>query len=408
MRKRQIVRALAAVAVALVAVAGLPGSASSAPADPIDRKALSRALAAVHASGVPAAFAEVRDGGRTWSGAAGVADLSTARPARPDMRHRVGSITKSFVATTVLQLVAEGKVGLDDPIGRWLPDLVPGELGQRVTVRMLLNHTSGIGNYTDALLDTLAKVISTGQTHFTPAELVQIGLSLPRTGAPGDHYSYSNTGYILAGRLIEKVTGHDAAAEVTRRIIRPLRLGDTYFPGDDPAIRGPHAGAHFAVLGVRDFARYEMSWAGTAGELISTPSDLDTFYRALLGGRLLPPAVLAQMRTTVPMVPGQPDAGGYGLGIYWTPTPCGPAWGHDGGVIGQITLSLHTPDGGRQMSLATNLSHYQLGFPELHPIDAAWLDFAAAGICPGATAQRAATGTPMRLPLPGALAIRSS
>ncbi|BCB77024.1 hypothetical protein GCM10022251_45030 [Phytohabitans flavus] len=116
-----MVRAVAAAAVLLVAVAGLPGAASSAPGDPLDRKALGRALAAINAAGVPAAFAEVRDGDRTWSGAAGIADLTTARPAKPNMRHRVGSITKSFVATAVLQLVAEGKVGLDDPIGRWLP-----------------------------------------------------------------------------------------------------------------------------------------------------------------------------------------------------------------------------------------------------------------------------------------------
>ncbi|MGN9906559.1 serine hydrolase domain-containing protein [Phytohabitans sp. LJ34] len=367
---------------------------------------MSRALAALHASGVPAAFAEVRDGRRTWSGASGVADLSTARPARPDMRHRVGSITKSFVAATVLQLVAEGKVGLDDPVGRWLPELVPGEVGQRVTVRMLLNHTSGIGNYTEAILDSYAEVTSVGQTRFTPEELVQIGLSLPRTGAPGDHYSYSNTGYIIIGLLIEKVTGNAASAEVTRRVIRPLRLDDTYFPGADRTIRGRHAGAHFALFGVRDFATYDMSWAWTAGELISTPSDLDTFYRALLGGRLLPPAQLAQMRTTVPMDPARPDDGGYGLGLFWLPTPCGAAWGHDGGVIGQITVSLHAPDGGRQMSLATNLSHYNLGvIPEVHPIDAALADAVMAGVCPNATAQRAAAGTTMRLPLPGAIAI---
>jgi D-alanyl-D-alanine carboxypeptidase len=182
-----MVRAVAATAALLAVVAGLPAAASSAPAGPIDRGALRTALAAVHAAGVPAVQAEVRDGGRTWSGAAGVADLSTGRPARAGMRHRVGSITKSFVATTVLQLAAEGRVGLDDPVGRWLPDLVPGELGQRVTIRMLLNHTSGIGNYTDALLDTLAEVISVGQTSFAPQELGSWSGSdcrCPRPGRP--------------------------------------------------------------------------------------------------------------------------------------------------------------------------------------------------------------------------------
>lgn len=399
-----MVRALAASAVLLVAVAGLPGAAASAPADPIDRKALSRALAAVHAAGVPAVQAEVRDGGRAWSGAAGVADLSTGRRAKPGMRHRVGSITKSFVATTVLQLAAEGRLGLDDPIGRHLPDLVPGELGRQVTIRMLLNHTSGIGNYTDVLLDSLAAVDRVGQTTFTPKQLVDVGLSMPPTGAPGERYSYSNTGYIVLGLLIEKVTGNDATGEITRRIIRPLRLSDTYFPGDDPEIRGPHAGAHFALLGVRDLARYNMSWAWTAGALISTPSDLDTFYRALFSGRLLPAAQLAEMRRTVPFDPELPEAGGYGLGVFWAPTPCGERWGHDGGVIGQITISLHAPDGSRQLTMATNLSHYQLGVEEEHPIDAVWFAAIMSSACPGTAAQRTAAAAP-RIPLPGAIRV---
>ena len=403
MRKRHVVRVLAATTVALVAVAGLPATASSAPGDPIDRSALSRSLAALHAAGVPATYAEVRDGGRTWSGAAGIADLTTASPAKPDMRHRVGSITKSFVAATVLRLVAEGKVGLNDPIGRWLPNLVDGELGRQVTVRMLLNHTSGIGNYTNVLLDSLADVVSLGTETYAPEQLVQIGLSMPVTGAPGQTYSYSNTGYILLGLLIEKITGNDATAEITKRIIRPLRLSNTYFPGADPNIRGPHAGAHFAVFGVRDLSRYNMTWAWTAGELISTPSDLDTFYRALLGGKLLPPAQLAQMRTTVPMEPEFPDASGYGLGLYWMATPCGPVWGHDGGVVGQLTISLHAPDARRQMSIGVNLSHYQVTLDEEHPVDTALFGALLTGLCPGAVS--AARATP-RLPLPGALPLQ--
>ncbi|MDG4828736.1 serine hydrolase [Solwaraspora sp. WMMD1047] len=363
-----------------------------------------RSLAAVPAAGAPGVFAAVRDGRSEWTGAAGIADLSNARPTRPEMRHRVGSITKTFVATVLLQLVDEGRLGLDDPVGRWLPDALPGELGQRVTVRMLLNHTSGIGNYTNVLLTSLATVIEVGNTVYTPAELVAIGAGMPRTGEPGEAHSYSNTNYILAGLIVQRVTGNDPAAEVTRRIIRPLRLTGTYFPGAQPIIRGPHAGAYFAPLGVRDFSRYGMTWAWMAGELISTMPDLNAFFRALLGGRLLSPATLAQMKTTVPFVPEQPEIGGYGLGIYQAASPCGTLWGHDGGVVGQLTVSLHSADGARQVSTALNYSHYQLFSGEPHPIDVAWQNFLFTGACAASASASRSTPAPLRLPAISALA----
>src|SRR5690242_8034737 len=116
---------------------------------------LQQQLQAVHAAGMPGVFAQVRDGDRTWNVAAGVADLDTGRPVRPQFRHRIGSITKTFVATTILQLVGEHRVNLDTPIGRYLPDVLPGELGRQVTVRMLLNHTSGIADYSGVLFGDL-------------------------------------------------------------------------------------------------------------------------------------------------------------------------------------------------------------------------------------------------------------
>ncbi|MEH1127948.1 serine hydrolase domain-containing protein [Micromonospora sp. CPCC 206061] len=364
-----------------------------------------RALAAVHAAGAPGAFAEVRDGGRTWTGATGIANLTNAAPTRPHMRHRVGSITKTFVATTILQLVGERRLGLDDPVGTLLPDLVTGEVGQRVTVRMLLNHTSGIGNYTNELFNSLAAVESARTTTYAPEELVAIALAMPRTNEPGAAYSYSNSNYILAGLIIQRLTGNDPAAEITRRILRPLRLTDTYFPGTDPTIRGPHAGAYFASFGVRDVSTFNMSWAGMAGELISTTEDLNDFYRALFGGRVLSPALLTQMRTTVPFDPAAPEAGGYGLGVYSVATPCGPLWGHDGGVIGHITMSLHLPDLGRQATYAQNFSHYQIT-EELHPIDAASQSFLLGALCPEVATARSTT--PLRLPTVDALPIPQS
>ena len=366
----------------MVAVAGVllvaPGTAAVAAPSGEDLRAK---LEAVHEAGMPGVFAEVRDGRRVWTPTAGVIDVRSGRPVHDGLRHRVGSITKTFVATTMLQLVGEGRVRLDAPIGRYLSaGLVPREVRDRVTVRMLLNHTSGIGNYTDVLLQTTQDIVDLGRTDYRPEQLARIGLSAP----PTTGWSYSNTNYILAGLIIEKVTGHGYRAEVSRRILRPLGLTDTYFEGSDPWIRGPHMHAYVPWPPdgeLRDFTRYTMSWAWAAGELVSTADDLNDFYRALLTGRLLRPALLAQMRTTVPMDPEHPEANGYGLGLYWVQLPGGKVWGHDGGTIGHQTVSWHTEDGKRQMTYAHSMAYYnQSPSEEPHPIDIASTRFFLAAL----------------------------
>jgi D-alanyl-D-alanine carboxypeptidase len=142
----------------------------------------------------------------------------------------------------------------------------------------------------------------------------------------------------------------------------PLGLRRTYFPGTATGIAGPHAKGYLPWYDgtLRDFSEYNMSWAWTAGELISTAGDLNRFHQALLTGRLLRPTELRQMRRTVPMDPAQPAAGGYGLGLYWVALPCGRAWGHDGLVWGHSTISLHSPDGRRQVTLGETITHYQV------------------------------------------------
>ena len=383
----------------MVAIAVLPASVAAQPGPPagpaangpsadgpavggLDRDELRTALAAVPEAGVPGVLAAVRDGRHAWHDAAGQAYLTRPRPMQPQMRHRIGSITKTFVATTVLQLVDENRLGLDDPIGRWLPDIVPGELGSQVTVRMLLNHTSGIGNYTNAMIDSYAAISRMQVTTYAPADLVATGLAMPPTNAPGARFNYSNTNYVLAGLLIEAVTGNGATAEVRQRILQPLRLTGTSFPGNDPTIRGPHSGAYFASFGTRDLSEFNMSWAWTAGEMIATTADLNTFFRALLRGDLLSPATLNEMLDTVPMLPDMPEVGGYGLGIYSLPTPCGVFWGHDGAVIGHLMISMHSRNGARQVSSGINISHYQAGLPDPHPIDIAWHTFLQTAMCP--------------------------
>ncbi|BFU44643.1 serine hydrolase domain-containing protein [Krasilnikovia sp. MM14-A1004] len=377
MLRRAFVVLIAATALTAPAAATAAGPGT----DPFGQL-LQQQLDAVHAAGMPGAFAEVRDGRRTWTPTAGVIDIATGEPVRDGLRHRIGSISKTFLATTVLQLAGEHRIGLDTPIGGYLPKLVPTAVGRKVTVRMLLNHTSGIGDYDTALASTVRDLVRLGRTTYTPEQLARIGLAAPPTGAPGDAFSYSNTNYVLAGLIVERVTGHSYRAEITRRILRPLALRDTYFEGADPLIRGPHLHAYVPVYGkLHDFTRYNMSWAWGAGEIVSTAHDVNTFFRALLTGRVLSSGLLAQMRTTVPFDPAHPEAGGYGLGIFSMRLPCGLFWGHDGGTIGHQTLTLHSPDGRRQLTYAHSMAFYQKSPTEQNPIDVAIARFVTTALC---------------------------
>ena len=377
---------------AALLVLALLAPAAPAPAAPPGRQALLQSfLDSEHAAGMPGVYAEVRDGATTYAFAAGVADVRTGRPVRPWFRHRVGSITKSFVATTVLQLVGERRVRLDAPIATYLPGLLPSDLGRHVTVRMLLQHTSGIGNYTDTLPATIEGLESIRKRTFTPEELVAEGLALPPTNAPGAGWSYSNTNFIVLGLLVERVTRHSVESEIGRRILRPLGMRGTYFPGTDPYLRGPHDHAYVPEPDgtLHDFTVFNMSWGWAAGALISTPADLDRFYRSLLTGRLLSRHLLAQMERTVPIDSAHPESGGYGLGLFWLATPCGRFWGHNGGVIGQATVSLHSIDGRRQVTLAENLTYYATP----SPIDDARNMFLTEALCPGTAPTARLPGT---------------
>ncbi|KJY34436.1 serine hydrolase domain-containing protein, partial [Streptomyces sp. NRRL S-495] len=171
-------------------------------------------------------------------------------PVRPDGRFRIGSVTKAFVSTVVLQLVGEGRLRLDDPVERHLPGLVPN--GGAISVRQLLNHSSGLYDYAEdprffyqdeASLRDYALGDRRWQD-YRPEQLVAIGVAHPPYFAPGQGWKYSNTNYILAGLLIDKLTGHSWQSEVTRRIVRPLHLDDTVFPGSETGLRGPHVRAY--------------------------------------------------------------------------------------------------------------------------------------------------------------------
>jgi D-alanyl-D-alanine carboxypeptidase len=323
----------------------------------IDPGELRRLLDQIVAAGAPGAAALVRDEHGVQQAASGLADLRTRRPMRPGLNYRVASVTKPFVATVVLQLVVEDRLSLSDTVERWLPGILP--YGEQVSIRQLLNNTSGVPDY---LLVPLLELYESKQGRFrswTPQELVALVADQPPLFAPGATYSYSNTNYVLAGLIVEAATGRTLGQELKRRIIRPLGLGNTFFPVNRPDIPGRNAHGYSLPLGdqgpvldgpLLDFTVYNPSLAWAAGNLVSDLGDLVRFFRALLGGRLLPPGLLTEMTTTVPIGQGA----GYGLGLLVVETPCGRLIGHDGGIPGFITIVLSTQDGRRQFGIMVN------------------------------------------------------
>jgi CubicO group peptidase (beta-lactamase class C family)/pimeloyl-ACP methyl ester carboxylesterase len=309
--------------------------------------------------GVPGAAAEVRDAGGGTRFRSGVADVRTGRPMSAADRVRVFSNTKAFVATVVLGLVAGGAVELDAPVERYLPGLLRD--GRAITVRHLLQHTSGLPDFDSAVFGP-GGYEEHRYDHHTPAELVADATTSPPLSPPGAEFHYSTTNYVVAGMIVEEVTGRPYAHEVRDRILRPLGMRDTVLPGDTPVIPGRHARGYAHLDGddrISDSGRRidvttlnpSLVWAG--GEAVSTVADLNTFFGALLGGRLLPPAQLAEMTRTVPadIVPGT----AYGLGLLRVPLSCGGEyWTHGGSGLGFQTRSGATAD--RQVSVVITQS----------------------------------------------------
>ena len=356
---------------------------------PIDPMELKLAMENVHRAGMPGVFGEVRDGEEVWRGAAGVADIRTGDPVTPDMRHRVGSINKTFTAAAVLQQVEGGAIGLDTPIYHYLPRLMPEERGNTITVRMLINHTSGLADYLPyaypslaafpSLKDTTPQSLDDNRfTRFYKADLIELGVRAPAVSKPGSTPGiYSNTNYLILCQLIELVTGITAEQYITQHVIERAGLHDTELPSG-PQIDGPHSLMYESWFGMidppRDYSVFDMSWVGPAASLISTVADLNRFYSLLLAGEIVNASSLAQMQRTVPVISFDGKKIEYGLGLHRMEIPGhGTFWGHDGTVWGAGALTMTRADGKRQISVAVNLIRWNRldssGKPQNHPID---------------------------------------
>ncbi|MEV7192178.1 serine hydrolase domain-containing protein [Streptomyces sp. NPDC093510] len=360
--------AAAAGSLAAPAAAAPPAApALHAPTPVSDRHtATQRAMDAAVGDGVPGVTGQARDHHRTWTGTSGVGDLTTGRPRGAEDHYRVGSITKTFVATVLLQLAGEGRLDLDDKVDRWLPGVVRGNGhdGSVITVRQLLNHTSGIYDYyADPDFARAFRLRDGFFEHrydtWRPEQLVAIAMRYEPYDTPGTSWHYSDTNYILAGMIIQKVTGHPYTYEVRRRITEPLGLRDTTAPVTDPRVPRPSSRAYSKLADDTagpsyDVTEFNPSAAWTSGGMISDSADLNRFHSALLRGELLPKKQLAEMMTTVSM--GAEYGGArYGLGIARRELTCGrQVWGHHGGILGSTTEAVTTRDG--RHSLAFNFN----------------------------------------------------
>lgn len=354
--------------VALVTTLGLVAALLASPgaaAGPAGRPAtvastLQQDIDALHAAGVTGPLAEVVDHGTATYARAGVAFRGTGIPVPLNGRFRIGSITKTFVATIVMQLVGAGRLSLDDSVEKWLPGVVDGNGydGSQITIRELLQHTSGIFDYTTdpifvAPLVSADSFNATRFKHYSAQDVIAIALAHPPLFAPGTSWTYSSTNYVLLGQVIHAVTGNSWITELYKRIILPLHLTGTSAPRDNPLVPLPAIGGYNiytsdpAARTYTDVTVSNDNWADAAGSLISTTADVNRFYRALFDGELVSPALLAEMKTSSPVAPPS-----VGLGFGFQVLDCGVEInGFEGTVPGYDSYAFSNNDGSKTLAL---------------------------------------------------------
>jgi len=310
-------------------------------------------------AGYPGALAAKTDkDGNTVGATAGKGNLATGEAPPLDGEVRIGSNTKTFVAVLIMKMVEEGKVKLDEPIETYLPGLIKGQGvdGKKITVRQLLQHTSGLPEYID---ESAVDYFGTRNDYVSPRDLLDTALAKPAQFAPGAKFAYTNTNYIVLGLLAERVGKRPIAEQIETKIVKPLGLKHTYMPGPgEKAIRGKHPRGYHTRDNkpgkLEDITDSDPSWAWAAGSMISTPSELNKFMQSIFDGSLLQQKSIAEMKKSVPMG----DEGDvYGLGLIGHKLSCGVAWGHGGSIPGYQTDNAVGPDGTAAVIATTAIPH---------------------------------------------------
>ncbi|MGC9496370.1 serine hydrolase domain-containing protein [Streptomyces sp. WG7] len=353
-------------AVLALAVSSLPSAAASAAPRPSGTGwSVQRDADALRDTGVTGVAVRLETPRRTITVRSGVRDLVTRRPVSNDGHLRLGSTTKTFVATVVLQLVGEKRISLEQTVEQLLPGVVSGNGndGRAITVRDLLQHTSGLSDYIyDVFPDPSAQTYFADRWRaYRPEELVALAMRHKPDFPAGTRWAYSNTNYVLAGMIIEEITGRTWEQQVHDRILRPLGLQRTDTPGTKPFLPHPHTANYqqFTVDGpmVDTTIPYRPFDSGADGSMTGTARDVNRFFTALANGRLLKPAELAAMRTTIPVPEdsGHPADTRDGLGLFFTPLSCGGGYlGHGGSGFGYVIRAATTTDGRRTVTVSAH------------------------------------------------------
>ncbi|HVQ10131.1 MAG TPA: serine hydrolase domain-containing protein [Allosphingosinicella sp.] len=323
---------------AFFAAAAVSVATLAAAAPPADLRARADAIvaAAFPADGPGGAVIISRGGETIYRAGRGLADVEARRPATPDSVFRLGSLTKQFTAAVVLQLVQEGRIALDDPVSRFFPDYP--QPGAAATVRQLLNHTSGIQSYTGI---PGWMVEENTNRPYTTAEMIALFRDRPSPTPPGQAWAYNNSGYVLLGAIVEKVTGRPWHRAVAERIAGPLHLATIGYGVDRESGPAMARGYTQADGQVRPAQRIHMSVPHAAGALVGTVDDLARWSQALHHARVVSPALYTAMTSPTVLPEGRSQAYGFGLRI-------GEERGratieHGGGIFGFNTYATYIP-----------------------------------------------------------------
>ncbi|HEY1613655.1 MAG TPA: serine hydrolase domain-containing protein [Rhizomicrobium sp.] len=331
----------------LTVLAARPALCAAPLADPVPvarAETIARDMTtALHRFDVPGAVVMVvRNGKPSLVQTFGERDAARNLPVRRDTHFEIGSITKQFTAACILQLQEAGKLRLDRPLADYLPD---APHAKEVTLRQLLTHTSGLHDYFD---ETLA-----GRP-ISYSNLIGRGAALPLDFPPGSRWSYSNTNYLLLGKVIEAVSGESYGAYLTRHILGPLHMTETYTTADEAHLPDMALGYRH-VDGKRVHAPItDPGWAGAAGFLVTTLDDLAKWDTALSGGKVVSLSDYRQMATA--FMTTKNGSANYGLGLFVDTAYGQPRIGHTGGSLGFTTADEYFPRQGVRIVAFTNLA----------------------------------------------------